>query len=102
MGQSPYLPDVSPLMYVRNVETPVMIIHSENLRCPVEQAEEWFSRQEDRQDSGVCSSRQNTLSQSKPKHRIERLEFIWLVRQYLAQNETTGGIKRPAAGCRPA
>ena len=32
--------DRSPIMYVRNVETPLMLIHSEeDLRCPIGQAE---------------------------------------------------------------
>lgn len=33
----------SPLAYVNNVETPVLIMHSEqDYRCPIEQAEQWF------------------------------------------------------------
>ncbi len=35
---------MSPLKYAANVQTPVLIIHSEgDLRCPISQAEEWFS-----------------------------------------------------------
>src|SRR5699024_1419770 len=35
--------DFSPLKYVENVETPLLILHSENdLRCPMEQAEQLF------------------------------------------------------------
>lgn len=35
---------LSPLRYVQNVRTPLLIIHSEgDLRCPITQAEEWFS-----------------------------------------------------------
>ncbi|MBE3594194.1 MAG: S9 family peptidase [Candidatus Carbobacillus altaicus] len=34
----------SPLKYAAQVKTPVLIIHSEqDLRCPIEQAEQWFS-----------------------------------------------------------
>lgn len=34
----------SPLAYVKNVETPVLIMQSEqDYRCPMEQAEQWFS-----------------------------------------------------------
>lgn len=33
----------SPLKYVENVRTPILIIHSEgDLRCPIEQSEQWF------------------------------------------------------------
>ncbi len=36
--------DMSPLKYVENVRTPTLIIHSEeDLRCPIEQAEQWFT-----------------------------------------------------------
>jgi dipeptidyl aminopeptidase/acylaminoacyl peptidase len=36
--------NMSPLKYVENVRTPVLIIHSEgDLRCPITQAEEWFT-----------------------------------------------------------
>jgi len=48
-GKAPWEnPDVylkaSPISYVENVKTPVLIIHGENdLRCPVEQGEQFFS-----------------------------------------------------------
>jgi dipeptidyl aminopeptidase/acylaminoacyl peptidase len=33
----------SPLAYVQNVTTPILILHGEqDLRCPQEQAEQWF------------------------------------------------------------
>lgn len=36
--------DRSPITYVDRVTTPVLIMHSENdLRCPVEQSEQWFT-----------------------------------------------------------
>jgi len=36
--------DQSPLKYVRNVHTPLLIIHQEqDHRCPIEEAEQWFS-----------------------------------------------------------
>ncbi len=36
--------DMSPLKYVSNVRTPCLIVHSEeDHRCPVEQAEQWFT-----------------------------------------------------------
>ena len=35
---------MSPLKYAEQVRTPTLIIHSlEDLRCPVEQAEQWFA-----------------------------------------------------------
>ena len=34
----------SPLKYVDNVVTPTLVIHSEDdLRCPIEQGEQWFT-----------------------------------------------------------
>ncbi|WP_046227077.1 S9 family peptidase [Paenibacillus dauci] len=34
----------SPLAYVENVKTPILILHGEqDLRCPIEQAEQWFT-----------------------------------------------------------
>jgi dipeptidyl aminopeptidase/acylaminoacyl peptidase len=36
--------DMSPLKYVNQVRTPLLIIHSEgDLRCPISQSEEWFT-----------------------------------------------------------
>lgn len=36
--------DMSPLKYVEHVKTPTLIVHSEeDYRCPVEQAEQWFT-----------------------------------------------------------
>lgn len=36
--------DQSPLKYVENVVTPTLIVHSEeDYRCPIEQAEQWFT-----------------------------------------------------------
>ncbi|MBI1800707.1 MAG: prolyl oligopeptidase family serine peptidase, partial [Chloroflexi bacterium] len=35
--------DMSPLKFVDKVQTPMLIIHSEgDLRCPIEQGEQWF------------------------------------------------------------
>jgi dipeptidyl aminopeptidase/acylaminoacyl peptidase len=94
---------VSPLMYARKVETPVMLIHSEqDLRCPMEQAEEWFTALKKTGKTAVFvrfPDENHELSRSgKPKHRIERLEFIcaWFDR-YLSPKEEDydGGIFRP-------
>ena len=94
---------VSPLMYVRNVRTPIMIIHSEeDLRCPMEQAEEWYVALKKTGKTVVFvrfPGENHELSRSgKPKHRIERLEFIlaWMDR-YLAPKEEDyeGGFTKP-------
>ena len=68
----------SPIKYVKNVKTPVLIIHSENdLRVPMEQAEQWFVSLK---LQGVPTElirfpdETHELSRSgKPKHREERL-----------------------------
>lgn len=95
--------DVSPLMYVRKVETPVMLIHSEqDLRCPMEQAEEWFTALKKTGKTAVFvrfPDENHELSRSgKPKHRIERLEYIlaWFDK-YLAPKDEDyeGGLLRP-------
>ena len=74
--------DQSPLKYVRQVETPVLIIHSEqDLRCPMEQAEQWFTALK---RIGKAEARlvrfpdeNHELSRSgRPDRRIQRLEEI--------------------------
>jgi dipeptidyl aminopeptidase/acylaminoacyl peptidase len=95
--------DVSPLMYVRKVQTPIMIIHSEeDLRCPMEQAEEWFTALKKTGKTAVFvrfPGENHELSRSgKPKHRIERLEFIvaWFDRFLAPRDEDyEGGLARP-------
>ncbi len=73
--------DRSPLMYVRNVNTPLMLIHSEqDLRCPMEQAEEFFVALKKLGKTVVLvrfPDENHELSRSGgSKHRIERLEYI--------------------------
>ncbi len=71
----------SPLRYAKNVKTPTLIIHSENdLRCPMEQAEQWFVALK---LQGVPTElvrfpdENHELSRSgKPKHREERLRHM--------------------------
>lgn len=84
--------DRSPIMYVRNVETPLMLIHSEeDLRCPIGQAEEFFVALKKLKKTVVMvrfPGENHELSRSgKPKHRVERLEYIlsWFDR-YMAPN----------------
>ncbi len=71
----------SPISYVENVKTPLLIIHSENdYRCPMEQAEQLFVALK-------CLKKEvelvrfpdecHDLSRSgKPHHRVERLKHI--------------------------
>lgn len=73
--------DVSPLMYVRNVKTPIMVLHSEqDLRCPIEQGEEWFTALKKTGKTAIMvrfPGENHELSRSgQPKHRVERLEYI--------------------------
>jgi dipeptidyl aminopeptidase/acylaminoacyl peptidase len=78
---------LSPLKYVANVQTPCLIIHSENdHRCPMEQAEQWFMALK---KLGVPTEFVRFPDEShglgrtgKPKHRVERLErtLTWFER----------------------
>jgi dipeptidyl aminopeptidase/acylaminoacyl peptidase len=71
----------SPVHYVKNINTPLLIIHSEeDLRCPIEQAEQLyiFLKRMRRTTEFVRFPGENhELSRSgKPKHRMERLAHI--------------------------
>jgi dipeptidyl aminopeptidase/acylaminoacyl peptidase len=71
----------SPIKYAKNVKTPTLIIHSENdLRCPMEQAEQWFValKQQGVPTELIRFPEENhELSRSgKPKHREERLQHM--------------------------
>ena len=73
--------DRSPLTHVRNVSTPLLILHSErDLRCPIEQGEQFFTALKYLRravefvrfpDEGHELSRSG-----QPLHRLERLERI--------------------------
>jgi dipeptidyl aminopeptidase/acylaminoacyl peptidase len=85
-GGSPYEnPDFyrerSPLTYVANVTTPLLLLHSENdLRCPISQSEEFFTAL--KLHGKVAEfvrfpDESHGLSRiGQPKHRVERLERI--------------------------
>lgn len=69
----------SPLTYVANVETPLLLIHSENdLRCSISQAEEYFTalKKHDKLVEFVrFPDESHGLSRGgQPVHRVERLE----------------------------
>ncbi|HET8626821.1 MAG TPA: S9 family peptidase [Thermomicrobiales bacterium] len=73
--------DRSPLMHVKNVVTPLLIIHSErDLRCPMEQAEQFFTALKylGREVELVrFPDESHELSRSgQPLHRLERLQRI--------------------------
>lgn len=71
----------SPLSIAHQIDTPTLIVHSENdFRCPIEQAEQLFAVLQQR---GVASEflrfpgESHELSRSgKPRHRVERFEAI--------------------------
>lgn len=76
----------SPLKYVDNVETPLLILHSEkDYRCPIEQAEQLFIALKHRKKETKFvrfPEANHELSRSgKPTLRINRLEYIrdWFV-----------------------
>lgn len=71
----------SPVSYYRDITTPLLILHSENdLRCPVEQAEDLFVRLKmSGRDVELVRfpGESHELSRAgAPRHRIERLEII--------------------------
>jgi dipeptidyl aminopeptidase/acylaminoacyl peptidase len=71
----------SPLAYAENIETPLLILHSEkDYRCPIEQAEQLFislKRQKKKTKFIRFPESNHELSRSgKPDLRIKRLEYI--------------------------
>jgi dipeptidyl aminopeptidase/acylaminoacyl peptidase len=77
----------SPLTYIQNVQTPVLIMHSENdYRCPIEQGEQLFValKLHGKEAEFVrFPNESHGLSRSgRPDHRVERLERMveWFAR----------------------
>jgi dipeptidyl aminopeptidase/acylaminoacyl peptidase len=71
----------SPIAYVRDIRTPLLLLHSEeDLRCPIEQAEQLFTalKQMRREVRFVRFPGENhELSRSgKPSHRVQRFGYI--------------------------
>lgn len=71
----------SPLKYVDNVETPLLILHSEkDYRCPIEQAEQLFialkHRKKETKFVRFPESNHELSRSGKPALRINRLEYI--------------------------
>ncbi len=88
----------SPLTYVENVTTPIMIIHSDqDLRCPFEQAEQFFvALRQLRKTARLVrfAGENHELSRSgKPKNRAERLRQIlsWMTTHLAAEKEAEAG-----------
>ena len=76
-----WLMERSPIRYVQNVNTPVLIIHSEqDYRCPMEQAEQWYialKRLGKTVEFARFAGESHELSRSgKPWNRRERLRHI--------------------------
>ena len=78
----------SPVTYFRDMATPLLIIHSENdLRCPIEQAEDLFVRLKmtgrDVEFVRFPGESHELSRTGAPRHRIERLELIldWFARK---------------------
>lgn len=71
----------SPIAYVQNIRTPLLILHNEeDLRCPIEQAEQLFTalKQMRLEVQFVRFPGENhELSRSgKPSHRVQRFGYI--------------------------
>ncbi len=76
----------SPLKYVNNIETPLLILHAEkDYRCPIEQAEQLFialkHRKKETKFVRFPESNHELSRSGKPTLRINRLEYIrdWFV-----------------------
>jgi dipeptidyl aminopeptidase/acylaminoacyl peptidase len=72
---------MSPITYVRDIDTPLLVMHSENdLRCPIEQAEQMFVAlrlQEKDVEFVRFPAESHELSRSgSPVHRRQRMEII--------------------------
>lgn len=71
----------SPLTYAKNIETPVLILHSEDdLRCPVSQAEQLFvvlkQRRKDVEFVRFPDENHELSRSGRPSHRVDRFEVI--------------------------
>ena len=71
----------SPITYVRNVNTPLLLIHSEqDYRCPVEQGEQFYTALKWLGKEAVFvrfPDENHELSRTgKPRHRVERLQHL--------------------------
>ena len=72
---------MSPITYVRDINTPLLIVHSENdLRCPIEQAEQMFVglrlQQKDVEFVRFPAESHELSRGGSPAHRRQRAEII--------------------------
>ena len=72
---------ISPITYVKNVETPLLIIHSENdLRCPLEQAQQLFTHLKMLRKTAEMvifpNSSHGVSRNGRPDLRVKRLNYI--------------------------
>jgi dipeptidyl aminopeptidase/acylaminoacyl peptidase len=72
---------MSPIRHVRNIEVPMLIIHSENdLRCPINQAEELFMAlrllKKDVTFYRFPGETHELSRSGSPLHRVQRAEII--------------------------
>jgi len=77
----------SPITYVKNITTPLLILHSEqDYRCPIEQAEQFYTALKWLKKEVMLvrfPDENHELSRSgKPRHRVERLQHLtnWFVK----------------------
>jgi dipeptidyl aminopeptidase/acylaminoacyl peptidase len=97
---------MSPISYVRDIATPLLIVHSEDdLRCPIEQAEQMFVAlrilQRDVEFVRFPAESHELSRSGSPAHRRQRADIILeffdrhLKPEKLADNPATGS---PPAG----
>jgi dipeptidyl aminopeptidase/acylaminoacyl peptidase len=79
--------NMSPIKYIKNIKTPLLIIHSEqDHRCPISQAEELFValklRKQDVEMVRFPLEPHGLSRHGSPRRREKRLEFIlnWIDR----------------------
>ena len=94
--------DRSPLKYVQNVTTPILILHGENdLRVPLEQAEQWFRalRLFDKPAELVIFPRENhnQTRTGEPRHLVESLDWqtYWFTRYLDGRADATPPNRKP-------
>jgi dipeptidyl aminopeptidase/acylaminoacyl peptidase len=101
---SPDYRRMSPITYVENIRTPLLILHSlEDHRCPVEEAEQLYtSLQLLRRDVEMVlfPGESHGLSRGgTPSRRLARLHFLrdWFVRHLKPQTAAKAAARTPAA-----
>jgi dipeptidyl aminopeptidase/acylaminoacyl peptidase len=105
---SPEYRRMSPITYVENIRTPLLILHSlEDHRCPVVEAEQLYTSLKllNREVEMVLfPGESHGLSRGgTPSRRVARLTFLrdWFVR-WLAPGKSAAEATRPAAAGEPA